>query len=89
VQYVLDYWSMTQASLSELSFEQAISELEQIVRQLEQGDISLEQSIAHYTRGTALKSHCQHLLQQAKLQVEQIMASPSGDITTVPFATTS
>jgi exodeoxyribonuclease VII small subunit len=79
---------MTDIPLNELSFEQAISELEQIVRQLENGEISLEQSITHYTRGTALKAHCHHLLQQAKLQVEQIMKSPSGEITTTPFATT-
>jgi exodeoxyribonuclease VII small subunit len=80
---------MTETSLQEVSFEQAISELEQIVRQLEQGDISLEQSIAHYTRGTALKAHCQQLLQRAKLQVEQIMVTSSGEVSVAPFNVTS
>ena len=56
--------------IKELTFEQALSELEEIVEKLEQGDIDLEDSIDIYERGTLLKAHCEEKLKSAKLKVE-------------------
>jgi exodeoxyribonuclease VII small subunit len=58
--------------ISGLPFEKAMSELEMIVSQLEQGDVPLEQSITLYTRGEALKSQCEKLLRAAEARVEKI-----------------
>lgn len=61
-----------------LSFEQALSELEKIVGQLERGDVALEDSIRMYERGAALKAHCEAKLKDAQLKVEQIVLSADG-----------
>ena len=53
-----------------LSFEQALSELEEIVEKLEQGDIDLEDSIDIYERGNLLKAHCEKKLESAKMKVD-------------------
>lgn len=77
--------SHTVDTLAALSFEQALSELEAIVRRLESGEASLEQSIEDYARGTALKSQCQKKLEEARLKVEKLSQSSGGEITTEPF----
>ena len=74
-------------SLESLSFEQALAELEAIVKKLENGQGELEQSIADYTRGTALKAHCQQKLDDARLRVEQIVKQANGSLSTKPFET--
>jgi exodeoxyribonuclease VII small subunit len=61
-----------------LSFEQALSELERIVSQLERGDVPLEDSIRMYERGAAVKAHCEAKLRDAQLKVEQIVLGPDG-----------
>jgi exodeoxyribonuclease VII small subunit len=61
-----------------LSFEQALAELERIVAQMERGDVALEDSIALYQRGAALKAHCEARLKDAQLKVEQIVLGPDG-----------
>ena len=61
-----------------LSFEQALAELEEIVRQLESGDVELERSIEIYERGAALKAHCEKKLHDAQLRVEKIVLGPEG-----------
>ena len=61
--------------IKELTFEQALSELEEIVEKLEQGDIDLEDSIDIYERGTLLKAHCEEKLKSAKLKVDKIVYS--------------
>ena len=63
------------------SFEEALAELEGIVRQLEAGDVELEKSIAIYERGAALKAHCEARLKSAELKVEQIVQGASGPAT--------
>jgi exodeoxyribonuclease VII small subunit len=60
------------------SFEDALAELERIVRQLEQGDVPLEDSIRIYERGAALKAHCEKKLKEAELKVEKIVLGPEG-----------
>lgn len=63
---------------SDLSFEEALRQLEEIVSVLERGDISLDDAIAAYEKGTRLKSHCQKRLEEARLKVEKIDV-PSSD----------
>jgi exodeoxyribonuclease VII small subunit len=61
-----------------MSFEQALAELEKIVAQMERGDVALEDSIALYQRGAALKAHCEAKLKDAQLKVEQIVLGLDG-----------
>ncbi|MCB2112755.1 MAG: exodeoxyribonuclease VII small subunit [Parvularculaceae bacterium] len=61
-----------------LSFEKALAELEEIVRKLEQGSVDLEESIALYERGAALKAHCEAKLKTAQEKIEKIVVSADG-----------
>jgi exodeoxyribonuclease VII small subunit len=70
--------------VEELSFEEALKELESIVRHLEDGDVELERSIAIYERGAALKTHCEKKLQAAQLKVEKIVLNAEGKPETEP-----
>lgn len=63
----------------ELSFERAIEELETIVKRLEDGKVPLEESVAIYERGEALKRRCEELLRQAEARVEKITTDASGE----------
>ena len=67
-----------QSDIAEMSFEQALAELEKIVGQLESGQAPLEESIDLYTRGAALKAHCEAKLKSAQLRVEKIVVGPGG-----------
>lgn len=60
------------ADIDSMSFEQAMSELDQVVAKLESGNAPLEQSIDFYTRGTQLKAHCEKLLADAQAKIEKI-----------------
>ena len=64
--------------IAALPFEKALRELEQIVGQLEQGDVPLERSIEIYERGNRLKAHCEALLRKAELKVEVITMGADG-----------
>lgn len=70
--------SDSKADISALSFEQALEELEKIVSGLEGGNVPLDQSIAQYERGEALRAHCQKLLQSAQAKVEKIKLGADG-----------
>ncbi len=73
-------------SLSGLSFEDALRELETVVRQLESGDVPLDKSIQLYERGEQLRSHCETRLADARARIEAIMLDASGKPTgTRPF----
>jgi exodeoxyribonuclease VII small subunit len=61
-----------------LSFEGALKELEAIVSRLEQGEVDLEDSIALYERGQALKAHCEKKLKSAETRLEKIVLGASG-----------
>lgn len=65
--------------VSDLSFEQAMQELEGLVRRLEEGRLPLEEAIQAYERGTLLKNHCEAKLQTAKLRVDQVVLKASGE----------
>lgn len=69
----------TQQDIKALSFEQALQELEKIVRHLESGDIPLEESISSYERGVALKQHCEAKLKDAQMKIEKITLNQDGD----------
>lgn len=71
-------------SVDTLSFEQAMQELEGIVNKLEQGSVDLEQSIAMYERGTALKTHCEKKLQAAQTRIEKIVSRAGGEVAAEP-----
>lgn len=64
--------------IKDMTFEQALKELEQIVARLERGDVDLEASIAEYERGEALKAHCDALLKRAEAKVEKIRFDGDG-----------
>jgi exodeoxyribonuclease VII small subunit len=64
--------------IEELSFELALKELENIVGRLEQGEVDLEESIALYERGQALKTHCERKLKAAEGRLEMIVAGTKG-----------
>jgi exodeoxyribonuclease VII small subunit len=71
------------ASLEKVTFEDALQELEGIVASLERGDVSLDDAISAFERGTQLKSHCQARLEEARMKVEKIKvpgvgAAPDG-----------
>ena len=63
---------MAEASIEKMSFETAMAELEQVVTQLERGDVALDASIALYERGAALKAHCEAKLKSAEEKVAAI-----------------
>lgn len=69
---------MTDDPAAALSFEDALKELESIVRTLEQGAAPLDQSIELYQRGDALKRHCEARLKAAQARIEQIAIGPDG-----------
>ncbi|HLI12546.1 MAG TPA: exodeoxyribonuclease VII small subunit [Alphaproteobacteria bacterium] len=66
------------ADIAKLSFEDALAELEAIVRQLEEGKGKLDDSIKAYARGAMLKRHCDAKLSEARARVEKIVLSPEG-----------
>ena len=75
---------MTAKPVSELTFEEAMAALEQVVNQLERGEVALEESIALYERGAALKAHCAAKLKAAEEKVELIRAQEGRATGTTP-----
>jgi len=73
------------ADIPAMSFEQALKQLEEIVQRLEKGQVDLEDSIAIYERGTALKAHCEAKLRDAEARIEKIVIGPGGQPSAVPL----
>jgi exodeoxyribonuclease VII small subunit len=71
----------TNGDVGQLSFERAIEELESIVKRLEDGRVPLEESVAIYERGEALKRRCEDLLRQAEARVQKITLDATGNPT--------
>jgi len=71
----------TQADVKKLSFERAMEELETIVTRLEGGKVPLEESVAIYERGEALKRRCEELLRLAEARVDKITTDANGQVT--------
>ncbi|WP_458096955.1 exodeoxyribonuclease VII small subunit [Roseomonas sp. WA12] len=66
------------ADVEALSFEEAMAELESIVRRLEGGQARLEEAMDSYARGTALRAHCERKLSEAEARVQALVPSPAG-----------
>lgn len=67
-----------QTEIAALSFEDALRQLEDVVRKLESGDVPLDESIGLYERGDALRQHCQKRLDAAQARIEAIVADREG-----------
>ena len=65
--------------IAKMSFEAAMEEVENVVRQLESGEVALDKSIEMYSRGEMLKRHCETRLQTASEQVERIVTNQDGE----------
>ncbi len=76
---------MNEKTTPEAGFEQALSELENLVEQLESGDLSLDQSLQQFKRGVELTRRCQGILEQAQQIVEQLIDT-NDESSAVPFA---
>ena len=72
---------MSDTPISEMTFEQAMSELERIVTQLEKGDVPLEDSISLYEKGAELKKRCETKLKEAEQKVAAITLDEDGSVT--------
>ena len=71
--------------LKELSFEEALVKLENIVRELEGGRIKLDDAVSAYEQAVTLKKLCENKLEAAKLKIEKIESANNGEITTSEF----
>ncbi len=72
------------ADIAALSFEDALAELDKIVRQLEEGRGKLDDAIGAYERGALLKRHCDAKLREAQAKVERIVLNADGSVGTTP-----
>jgi len=72
---------MTDRPVEDLTFEEALKELEEVVGKLERGDVALEDSIALYDRGAALKKRCESKLAEAEEKVAKITLGGDGQPT--------
>ena len=78
--------TQTKPDIAAMSFEEALRALEDVVRKLESGEVPLDDSIALYERGEALRGHCQARLDAAQARIEKIVAGPDGQAQAVqPF----
>jgi exodeoxyribonuclease VII small subunit len=67
-----------------MSFEDALKELETIVRGLESGSGQLDAAIDAYERGAALKKHCEAKLREAQARIEKITVAADGTVSSEP-----
>jgi len=70
--------------IESLSFEEALGELQTLVKALEKGDAKLEEAISAYERGAALKRHCERKLREAQEKVDRIVIGSDGTLSTEP-----
>jgi exodeoxyribonuclease VII small subunit len=72
------------ADIAAMSFEDALAELEGIVRRLEGGQVKLDDAIQSYERGAQLKQHCERKLNEAQQRVDRIVIGPDGAVAVEP-----
>jgi exodeoxyribonuclease VII small subunit len=72
------------ADIAAMSFEDALAELEGIVRRLEGGQVKLDDAIQSYERGAQLKQHCERKLNEAQQRVDRIVVGSDGMVTVEP-----
>lgn len=73
-------------SIKDLPFETAVAELESVVGKLEGDGLSLDETVALYQRGRALAAHCQQLLDNVSLRVQQLSVGAEGEAIVIPFS---
>ncbi len=71
--------------IKDISFEDALLQLENIVRELEAGRIKLDDAVTAYEKAAALKQFCENKLKAAQLKIEKLQLSPDGELQTVPL----
>ena len=71
---------MAKKDSRELKFEEAIADLEQVVEQLESGDLSLEDSLAAFEKGVGLVRYCKHKLSEVEKKVELLVKDKQGQL---------
>ncbi len=72
---------MTVEDLNKLSFEEALTALEDIVHQLESGNVKLDAALSFYEKGVRLKQLCTQKLADAQLRIDKLIISDNGEIT--------
>lgn len=72
---------MDNAAVEQMSFEEALAALEEIVRRMETGKVKLDDAIACYEQGTMLRKHCEKKLADARLKIDKITTSLNGEAT--------
>jgi exodeoxyribonuclease VII small subunit len=68
-----------------MSFEEALSELQALVKTLEKGEAKLDEAIRAYERGAALKQHCERKLREAQAKVDKIVIGADGGLSSEPI----
>ena len=69
---IISFIMITEDEINKLKFEEGLKKLEELVTQLDDGDLSLEESISYYEIGIKLKSHCEKLLKTAELKILKV-----------------
>ena len=69
-------------SIEKMSFEEALAELEEIVRKIDTGQEDLASAVSSFERGVTLKKHCESMLKQAKMRIEKIVSVSDDEIKT-------
>ncbi|MBM3602284.1 MAG: exodeoxyribonuclease VII small subunit [Alphaproteobacteria bacterium] len=73
------------ASTAELSFEEALADLQRTVEQLEKGQVPLADAVSLFERGMQLKQRCESRLAEAKARIDQLVITGDGTLTANPF----
>jgi exodeoxyribonuclease VII small subunit len=73
--------------MTELSFEEALAQLETLVKRLEEGRLPLDEAVTVFEKGAALKTYCEQKLQAAKLKVDQVVGLSNDGVVVEPFDT--
>lgn len=76
---------MSDENLSELSFEEALAQLEKIVQELESGRIKLDDAVASYEKAVSLKKLCEEKLKSAQLKIEKIEITADKQVSSSEF----
>ena len=72
-------------AIEAMSFEEALNELQGLVKALEKGEAKLDEAIRAYERGAALKQHCDRKLREAQAKVDKIVVAADGALSSEPM----
>ncbi|CUH94293.1 hypothetical protein P22_0359 [Propionispora sp. 2/2-37] len=76
---------MNKKSMNKMSFEEAIKKLEEIVKHLERGELTLDESLTQFSEGIALSQHCLARLENAEQQIDKMLREEEGTIIEKPL----